>query len=186
MTPPVLPVPAVPPAEPLRLHLGGMEPRAGWKILNVQPGPGVDFVGTVTDLSPFADGSVAEIYASHVYEHVSYQGEVLAAFKEAHRVLVPGGKLMIGVPDLQVLLQLLNAPGLTFDQRFMVQRMIFGGQMDAHDYHKAGFTFEFLREFLRAAGFARVTKVKEFGLFRDTTIQTFLGVRISLNVEAVK
>ena len=48
----------------LRLHIGGRTPRAGWKILDVNPGPHVDFVGNCRDLSRFADGSVAEVYAS--------------------------------------------------------------------------------------------------------------------------
>jgi predicted SAM-dependent methyltransferase len=44
----------------LRLHVGGEQAKAGWKILDVQAGPGVDFVGTCTDLSGFDDASVAE------------------------------------------------------------------------------------------------------------------------------
>ncbi len=75
--------------EPLRLHIGGEEVKPGWKILNAQPRPGVDFVGLAHDLSQFADASVSEIYASHVYEHISHQSDVLKAFQEAHRVLAP-------------------------------------------------------------------------------------------------
>ncbi len=47
--------------QPLRVHLGGQEARAGWKIFDIQRRPEVDFVGTVTDLSQFADQSVAEL-----------------------------------------------------------------------------------------------------------------------------
>ena len=41
--------------EPLRLHIGGVEPKAGWKILNAAAGPHVDFHGDVSLLRSFAD-----------------------------------------------------------------------------------------------------------------------------------
>ena len=61
---------------PLRLHIGGEEPKAGWTILNVQEGPYVDALGDCRDLSGYSDGSVAEIYASHVFEHLGYLDEL--------------------------------------------------------------------------------------------------------------
>jgi len=33
----------------MRLHIGGEEIKEGWKILNIQNKPGVDFVGDITD-----------------------------------------------------------------------------------------------------------------------------------------
>src|SRR6476660_9763094 len=103
---------AVPTAsgEPLRLNIGGTEPRHGWKILNIQPGPCVDFVGDCTDLSQFADDSVAEVYASHVFEHLGYQEDLPRALREVRRVLVPGGLFRIGVPDLDALCWLFMSP----------------------------------------------------------------------------
>ena len=84
--------------EPLRLHIGGKEPSPEWKIFNIQPGPNVDFVGNCIDLGQFADGSVASIYASHVLEHLGYKKELPTALREFHRVLVPGGSLMVSEP----------------------------------------------------------------------------------------
>ena len=60
----------------MKLHIGGKEIEEGWSILNIQPGHGVDFVGPCNDLSEFKDCSVDEIYASHVYEHLSHRGEI--------------------------------------------------------------------------------------------------------------
>ena len=54
----------------MRLHIGGEEIKEGWKILNIQKKPGVDFIGDITDLSQFDDESIEEVYASHVLEHV--------------------------------------------------------------------------------------------------------------------
>ena len=88
--------------EPFRLHIGGIEPRPSWKIWNIQPGPGVDFVGDCSDLSQFADESVDEIYASHVLEHLDHKREIPKASKELHRILKPTGVLSISVPDLEI------------------------------------------------------------------------------------
>ena len=48
---------------------------------------------------PFADGSVAAIYSSHVFEHL-HVDVAEAALAECHRVLAPGGVVRVVVPDL--------------------------------------------------------------------------------------
>jgi predicted SAM-dependent methyltransferase len=172
----------------IRLHIGGETALPGWKILNVQRRPGVevDFIGSCTDLSQFASGTVDQIYASHVYEHLNYTAELPRALMEAFRVLRPGGKLMAGVPDLEVLAAMILDRSLSFEERFFVQRMIMGGQTDEHDFHKTGFTFEILAHALRRVGFSRVEHVRSFGLVQDTTEKEVCGRRISLNVVAIK
>lgn len=173
-------------AELLRLHIGGETAKAGWKILNIQAGPYVDYIGDCLDLSQFADNSVSDIYLSHVLEHLDYRSEVQHALAGFKRILIPGGRLMIGVPDLDVLCHLLTAPYLSADARFHVMRMIYGGQTNPYDYHKAGYNLIFLHHMLRLAGFDRIQRVQSFGLFQDTTELRFQGVPISLNVEAAK
>jgi predicted SAM-dependent methyltransferase len=44
------------------------------------------------------DGSVAEIYAGHMLEHLERE-DARGFLRECHRVLVPGGRLGIVVPD---------------------------------------------------------------------------------------
>jgi len=170
----------------LKLHIGSRERTEGWKTLDAEPGPDVDFVGDCSDLSRFADGSVETIYASHVLEHVPYQTRLLATLKEWHRVLVPGGAVMISVPDLEILCRLFLYPQLDMDKRFFVMRMMFGGQIDRHDFHCVGLTMEFLDNYLRQAGFTDIARIKNFGLFADTSAMMFGGVPISLNVAARK
>jgi len=172
--------------EPLRLHIGGEEVKAGWKILNAQSVPGVDFVGNCRDLTQFADNTVTEIYASHVYEHLGYKNELPQALKEAHRVLVPGGLFRAGVPDLEALCKLFLDPRKDMEDKYHVMRMIYGGQVDDYDYHYVGLSLEIFADLLSVAGFRHIRRIGDFGLFKDTTVLKFDDVAISLNVMAVK
>jgi hypothetical protein len=61
---------------------------------------------------------------------------------------------------------------------------VFGGQSDMHDFHRVGLTYEFLLEYLVLAGFSRVERVGDFGLFHDSSTTELLGQKISLNVVA--
>lgn len=173
-------------ASALRLHIGGKHPKAGWKIVNIQPGPDVDFVSDCVDLGLFADASVDEIYASHVLEHLSYQNKLPQALAEFRRVLKPGGAAKISVPDFETLCRLFLEPGRTEQERFLLMQMAFGGQSDEHDFHYVGLTFEFLSGYLSAAGFARTERVAEFGLFHDASTIHVANTPISLNVVAHK
>lgn len=172
--------------KPIRLHLGGHDVKEGWTLLNAQPRPGVDVVGLVTDLSMFADGSVTEVYASHVYEHLGMRKELHTALNEVARVLKPGGTLSIAVPDLEILMKLFNHPQLPPDQRQYVQMMICGGQVDEYDFHKCGFTFDLLGACLHSHGFCNIHRVESFGLFEDTSKKMFDDVCISLNMQCNK
>jgi predicted SAM-dependent methyltransferase len=174
----------VPDGDELRLHIGGIEPRTGWRILNVQPGPHVDFVGSCTDLDQFADGSVAEVYASHVFEHLGYQAELHRALGGIRRILRPGGCLRVSVPDLEILCRMFVHPALGPDARFHLMRIIYGGQMDPYDFHKVGFTLEFLGHFLAGHGFRDIRRIAAHDLFDDTSRLVLFGQPISLNVIA--
>ncbi|HEX9755833.1 MAG TPA: methyltransferase domain-containing protein [Gemmatimonadales bacterium] len=170
-----------------RLHIGGTAKADGWEVLNATPAPYVDHVANANDLSLFGDDTFSEIYASHVLEHFDYAAELTYALREWHRVLTPGGKFYVSVPDMDVLAKLfLSKDRLTVDERFFVMRMMFGGHGDEYDYHAVGLNEEFLSIFLGQAGYVNVRRVKEFGLFQDTSSMIFKGVAISLNMIAEK
>lgn len=59
-----------------------------------------DIIGTMTDISAVADGSVDAIFSSHNIEHL-YPHEVPLALGEFMRVLKPDGFSVITCPDLQ-------------------------------------------------------------------------------------
>jgi predicted SAM-dependent methyltransferase len=170
-----------------KLHIGGKQARPGWEILDVNPGPHVDHVGNAIDLSAFADGTFDELYASHVLEHFDYKDDLIRALREWHRVLAPGGVLHLSVPDIDTLAYLLlQRQKLDVNQRWQVMRMMFGGHVDAHDYHLVGLNQEFLMGFLKAAGFDGLQRVPRHGLFNDTSDMVVAGTPISLNLNATR
>lgn len=172
---------------PRQLHIGGTVRSEGWEVFNVSPAPCVDHVGNAKDLSRFTDGTFSTIYASHVLEHFDYTGELTLALKEWHRVLEPGGKLYVSVPDLDVLATLFLARNeLSMPERFCIMRMMFGGHVDAYDFHVAGLNEEFLAYFLHEAGYANIRRVEQFDSFQDTSRLNVKGVVISLNMIAEK
>ena len=169
-----------------RLHIGGKEVKAGWEILDAIAAGHVNHVGNARDLSRFADGTFAQLYASHVLEHFDYKDAIPAVLREWHRVLKPAGILCVSVPDLERLCHLYLTPGLAVDMRFQLMRMIFGGHIDEYDYHLTGIDEWYLRKQLQEAGFASVRRVQSFDLFSDTSMMQVLGVPISLNVVATR
>lgn len=169
-----------------RLHIGGSVRKAGWKNLNIVPGEHVDYVCDMRDLSTFADGSFDMVYASHVLEHLGYQRDLKEALASISRILRKGGRFFVSVPDLEVLSRLFSHPQANRELRFTVMRMMFGGQLDAHDYHYVGLWDDYLAHLLFSAGFADVYRAPEFPFFDDTSRSKIGGVLISLNMVAVK
>ena len=170
-----------------KLHIGGKVRKSGWEVLNVQPGLNVDHVGNANDLSQFLDNSFAEIYASHIVEHLDYTDELQSTLKEWHRVLEYGGRLYVSVPDLDILAKfLLDKEGLSPGDRFNIIRIMFGGHVDQFDYHVVGLNQEFLTKFLVDAGFGFVQRVDKFNLFQDSSNIIFKGTLLSLNLIAEK
>ena len=173
----------------MKLHIGGMEKKEGWKILNIQKNDGrekhVDLVGDITDLSQFDDGSIEEIYASHTVEHID-NNDVQKTLKGIHRVLKDGGKFYVSVPDMDILCRLFLDPKAPLKIKYEVMRMMYGGQIDEFDFHYFGWNMSFIEFFFTEAGFKNIERVKSFSLFNDTSEFSFYGVPISLNVIAYK
>ncbi len=169
----------------LKLHIGGEQPHPEWKILNILPGPDVDFVGSCTDLSQFGNESVDEIYGSHVYEHLDFK-EFLQAFQEAYRVLKPEGKFWVAVPDMDRLCAMYLGRELSLRDRVELTRVIFGGQTNRYDYHKIGLNLQVLLAAFEEAGFRRAERRPRFGLFQDLSDYAIGDVSVSLNVVAFK
>lgn len=169
-----------------KLHIGGTQRADGWECFNANPGPMVDHLGNASDLSRFANASFDLIYASHVLEHFGWRDEVAMVLQEWRRVLKPGGALHVSVPDLGVLCRLfLDRQRLPLHRRYVLMQMMFGGQVDAFDFHKIGFDEDILGACLEDAGFSSWSRVSGFEHFADTSQLVFDGVPISLNMVAL-
>ena len=169
----------------MKLNIGGDIIKEGWKILNIQNKPGVDFIGDISNLSQFENNSIEDIYASQVFEHVT-QDKIEATLLEIYRVLKKSGRFYVSVPDLDILFHAFRSTLLDIKIKKHILGMVFGGQEDKHDFHYFGYNFEILEDFLKSAGFSKIEKVKCFGLFEDTSEFKPYGFPISLNVVAEK
>lgn len=169
----------------IRLHIGGKHASEGWKIFDIESRDEVDFVGDVRDMSAFAEASCAEVYASHVLQHLPPQ-DILPVLNGLHRVLVPGGRLYISVPDIDILCWLFNSPAFSKPEKFQIMQMIFGGQEIPHDRHCIGLNFDFMVDYLTDVGFSSVEHVEAFGLFNDASEALVADHRISLNLVVTK
>ena len=169
----------------MKINIGGESKKEGWKILNVQKKPDVDFIGNINNLDQFENECCDEIYASHVIEHID-QKTVLNTLKGINRILKKNGKFYISVPDMDSLCHFFISPLADKKIKFHVMRMIFGGQIDEYDYHYFGWNFQFLHDYLNEANFSKVERVHSFGLFNDTSDHKPYGFPISLNVIATK
>ena len=139
-----------------------------WKELrfdideSVQP----DLVGTMTDMSSVASGSVDAVFSSHNIEHL-YPHDVPVALAEFLRVLKPDGFPVITCPDLQSVCALiaedkLTEPAYTSPAGPIAPLDILYGHRPAmargnlYMAHRCGFTQKVLTGTLQAAGFATV------------------------------
>ncbi|MGA3398452.1 MAG: methyltransferase domain-containing protein [Acetobacteraceae bacterium] len=137
----------------MRLYLGSRDYRPdGFLTVDIDPAREPDIVADATDLNSIASGSVDEICASHVLEHIPWPLS-FKALAEWARVLRIGGRLRVAVPDLALLARLIAegrnvwcAAGLLFG----VGRL--DNPLEAHQY---GYTRDMLLTMLRALGFGR-------------------------------
>ena len=77
----------------MKINIGGESKKEGWKILNVQKKPNVDFIGNINNLDQFENECCDEIYASHVIEHID-QKTVLKTLKGINRILKKKWKIL--------------------------------------------------------------------------------------------
>lgn len=107
---------------------------------------------------PYEDNSVDVIFSSQALEHVS-KFDVIPTLKEWNRVLKPGGKLQIIVPDLEwavrFWLDYIDKP----DATGWPMDIIFGNQKHEGEFHKTGFTPKIMWQYFHLSGMWFVHKI---------------------------
>jgi GT2 family glycosyltransferase/ADP-heptose:LPS heptosyltransferase len=155
---------------PHRIQVGsGIHPEAGYLHLDPSPtAPKVDLVHELSEPLPFLDESISEILANHMVERVSWRA-LPSIVREFHRVLVPGGRLIIRSTDLRYVtesyLSAANGAALAPPEAidvdlspgvFAAMRAnagLFGGQENSMDFLNACMDHESLNVLCSAAGF---------------------------------
>jgi predicted SAM-dependent methyltransferase len=150
----------------LRVQLGsGDVLKPGW--VNVDLHPAADLRLDVRRPWPFADGTAAEVYAEHLFEHLGWPGEADRFLAEARRVLAPGGKLRLSVPDLGRHVRAYAEADETFRRQFAPflppEARTWGDALNHHfrqfGEHQYSYDADTLATRLKRAGFADVKVV---------------------------
>lgn len=110
---------------------------------------------------PFADNSVKGLYASHILEHLTFEKN-RSVMKEFMRVLEPGGRIRILVPDLEYAINAYVAKDAAKFPDWPDHFKSFGGKFNnftlVANQHFVLFDFSLMEEFLTEAGFTHVER----------------------------
>ena len=153
----------------LLVHLGcGNALLRGWINLDCYPPtpqPGAEIL--TLDMRrglPFVDESVAALFSEHFLEHLPFETVKSVILPHVRRVLQPGGRIRIGVPNGEYFVdQYLAYRSGVQDALFESQRngktpMVMLNEI-AHAYgHYFAYDFETLAQLLTDAGFVRIQR----------------------------
>ena len=162
-------------ADPAKLPEAFFPPGA-WREMRLDIDPGVhpDIVASITEMPMVASGSVDAVWSAHNLEHLASH-EVPVALAEFHRVLAPGGFVLVTMPDLQQVAELV-AQGKLEDAAYISAMgpiapldMLYGFRPalaagNSFMGHRTGFTAGTLASHLERAGFLNV-RVQRDGHF---------------------
>lgn len=159
--------------------------------LDIDPRVKPDVVGTMTDMSAVATGSVDAVFSSHNIEHL-YPHEVPLALAEFKRVLRSDGFVVITCPDLRSVCALVADDKLTqpaymsgigpitpLDILYGLRSAMSAGNLFMS--HRCGFTLNVLLATLEVAGFAKVVgncRPQEFDLWALASVSDIDNVKI--------
>lgn len=154
------------PRNPATLHKTFHGPEWHEVRLDINPGVNPDIVGTIVDMSGVDSESVDAVWSSHNLEHV-YAHEVPLVLGEFYRVLRPGGRALVTMPDLQSIGEALArgkledplydspaGPIAALDMLYGHGGSITGG--NEYMAHRTGFTARTLTKKMNRAGFVDV------------------------------
>ena len=121
-----------------RLNLGCNDFKLpGFTNVDVDPRVNPDVICDASAL-PYDDNSISEIYAGHLLEHFSMDTDVLLEWK---RVLMPGGRITITVPDVEKGIEMLKNNEISLS---LLNQIVFGATDRDEQNHHQVFTKDIL------------------------------------------
>lgn len=156
----------------MKLEIGPGPEKLGadWTTVSSVPAPGVDYLCEWgQDPLPFLDGTVDEVYASHVIEHVPWTHTEAALF-EVWRVLKPGGLIELHTIDFGTIANDYHYGTVESGKQGHPMRelsfRVFAyaktpGDRACANWHHALFDFAYLTELLKGLEFVDIRLVKE-------------------------
>jgi ubiquinone/menaquinone biosynthesis C-methylase UbiE len=150
--------------------------------VDLRKAPHIDFVADIRSMPAEWENAFDVAKSHHVLEHFGFQ-EIPAVLAEWYRIIKPGGKLQVTLPDLQTASEAIAAGRFDIYMRGVLygdqghpfwSQCAYGGYdaEDAegqprkeprflehsyqHNHHKSGFTAAYLIELMEAAGFVNV------------------------------
>jgi len=145
-----------------RLNWGcGTEPQPGWINSDIKEDPTVDISCDILEGLPLEEGSIEYVVSIHALPELRYPDQV-PALMELRRVLAPGGVLRLALPDLDRAIEAYRTGDRDYflvpdeDAQALGSKLIV--QLLWYGYSKTLFTYDFIAELLRRAGFDQVRR----------------------------
>lgn len=145
----------------MKLNIGAGHRRIeGYTGVDITQRPGADIIAPAHEI-PLPDGCAEEVMAIHLLEHL-FPWDALTAVREWHRLLKPGGVLILELPNLRKCCENIVS-GRTEGGKHPNQLGMWGiyGDDRAEDpfmLHRWGFTPETLADLLKQGGFSRIVE----------------------------
>lgn len=99
----------------LEIGSGNRQGKNGWLTLDINRS--CDIFWDLRKGIPFPDESIAKIYSSHLFEHLTFR-ESQALLDECLRVLIPGGIFSICVPNARIYIEAYLNPETKLDNKY--------------------------------------------------------------------
>lgn len=139
--------------EIMKLHLGcGTQRLDDYINIDIQQRPENDMTCDVKKL-PFGSGTIDEILAYHLLEHLYPEDAERCLEIHWHRLLKLGGKLVLEMPDMDRIMTMYVKGEYSAEQ---ATHLTYGAHRNEYDSHLWGYTPESTTRLLKACGYKNI------------------------------